>query len=280
MSNLFRITYNGITLDENTVYTVNSLEGIDGLELRKAIDPLTGADGGNYWDAFNDMRLIRFESTLFGADPTDYFAKKRDLILAFAKTPQAKLLEIRRWDGVVKTALAKVYTTPKFREVGGKVDAGSFFVELLVEDSLFLDQTEQTFTLTPGFTGGMPVPTPVPMPIGGSGASISITNNGDVDSIPVFEISGLIVNATVQNTTTGKSFQISGTIIDGQTVQVKNTTLGDQVTLLPSTNFYSNFTGEIFPIPQGSTNSIVFNGSSFGENALLTIRYRDKYLTL
>lgn len=279
--NLFNITYNGVSLNEVSVYKPNALEGIDGLEIRKSFDQITGADGGVMWNSYYDARILHIEASLTANDAAEYHALKESLIRAFSRTPEALPLSIVRWgDGVEKIAYAKVYNMPRFREVGGQLDFNSFAVDLLIEDGYFYDSEEQVIFIKPGSEGGTPVPTPVPFPVGGGYDIAEVDNTGGEIGYAEYRIYGRIINPLVRNATTGRQFGLSTTIEGGDYVDVGRDIKGEYVITSSSQNYYRFLYGTIFPIEAGVINAITFGGSSFDESATLEIRFRKRGMLL
>jgi len=283
----FSVTYNSLTITLGNLTTngieIDRISGIDGLGIRVSENVLTGQDGGIIWNRLYDMRNIVFEGWLVTADDTldGYWNAKRTLVNAFSITENTDL-SITRWSETSTTRVitAKIIESPMIVENPGEVDHCRWRVELKCDDPMFGDETATDYSMALATGGGSPVAFSVPTPVGAlSGGVVTINNEGDVTAYPeLIKIDGLVVNPTITNSTTGKSFQIGTTITSGNYVQIYRNQQGEFILYNGSANYYEYFTGDIFKLAKG-TNTLRFTASS-GSGALATITWRDRFLTL
>lgn len=273
----FEIIYNGFTLNFDEGYTINGIQGLEGLPIRVAKDDLTGRHGGNIWNRLYGMREIKIQGECFGDDATTFFERLNSLIDAFSIVDESELV-ITLWNGSTKRINAKVVKAPEAPKNASEVTYAGFDLVLLCEEGFFLDEEDTVYETGLGVSGGGAVPTEVPMSLSPStGDVISINNTGDVSVIPIFEIFGEVDDATVTNLTTGESFQIGTLINSGDKVTVQQNQGGKTVKLNDSQNYFQYFSGDILTLGVG-VNNIKFSASTFSSEALLRITYVNKYL--
>jgi len=283
----FKLTYNGLSISYTDAKTnginVDSFDGVDGLGIRVSEDVLTGQDGGIIWNRLYEMRNITLEGWLESKDGSQngYWETKSDLVNAFSITDNTDLT-ITKWGETTnaRTITAKVIATPMIREIPGEVYHCRWRVELKCDSPMFGSETSTDYTIGLATGGGSPVKFAVPTPVGAlAGGFVDIDNQGDVEAYPeMIKIDGLVVNPTITNSTTGKSFQIGTTITSGNYVQIYRNQQGEFILYNGSANYYEYFTGDIFKLAKG-TNTLRFTASS-GSGALATITWRDRFLTL
>lgn len=280
MSTVFSVTYNGTTISTaQSIFTINRMEGVDGLPIRISEDNLTSLDGGNIWARLYGMRTIAFEGTILTTNNTDYFTAKSTLVNMFSRFANSTL-SITRWDGVVKTIQAKVVLQPMIVEIMGETNFCNWRVELKCEDPFFSGQNSTSYTLTLATGGGIPIPTPVPLPIqAGVGDTVVVANGGDSEAYGEFVITGPVVNPTLTNITTGKFFQINTTILEGQYVRVKFNQDGLYVKLNDSTTYYQYFLGTFWKFAVGN-NTIRYSASSYNTTTNTVITFTNKFINL
>lgn len=275
---MYIIQFNGFTLQNDTNYSINKLDGISRVPTRVSEDDLTGFDGGNIWARKRGMRTITIGGEIVSDDISDYYDKRDALTDAFSIDAAVEVLTITKSDGTSRSVNAKVIETPQFDETEGEKGMCVYEIVLKCEDPLFYESIAVTGTLAPSTPGGTPVPTPVPFPVGGAPSTLTIVNDGDVEGYARFDIQGQIQNPIVTNQSTSESFQITTNILSGETVNVFRDSTGLNV-LNGTTNYMSYLDGDLFPLRVG-TNTIAFNGSSYDGSALLTVTFYKRYQKL
>jgi len=275
----FRIQYNGLTIDSDSKFRINQAEGLDGINVRTSSDLLVANNGGNIWKQNYDFRNIAFNGTVQGDDAEDFFNQITLLTESFAISDEDLYLTIRLWDNTEKSIKAKVTLTPQIIHVVGRVNYATFRVELQCPEIYFSDEEATIYTTGVSTSSGYPVASNVPTPVGVlSGGQVTVVNSGSVPTTALIHIDGLVTNATILNSTTGKSFTINTTITAGNRVTLYQDNTGLYV-LNGTANYYQYFVGEFFDFRVGS-NEIRFSASSSDSNALLTIEFKNKYLSI
>lgn len=276
---MYQFTYNGLTLQNDANTSINKLEGISRIPLRISEDPLTGGHGGNIWERRFDMRPITIGGFVYADDFATYYIKRNALLTAFSITPTSNNLIVTRPDGVQKSILAKVIDIPVFNESEGEFSSCQFEIVLKGEDPFWQSTITTVQTCGLALYGGAPIAITIPMPLSTlTGNTITIVNNGDVAGKVVFKIANSVVNPTVTNTTTGKSFSIQTTLVDGETITVYKDNTGQYVEKSDDGSLYSSFVGTIFDIVPG-TNVIAFTAQTYTATATLEIDFTEKYIT-
>lgn len=275
---MYIVNYNGFTLENDTNHTIDALDGISRVDIRRSEDFLTSGDGGNIWERRYGMRIINLGGEIFSDDITEYYEKRNEMLAAFQKDSDDELLTITTSDGLSKAIYAKVVEVPDFREEPGELANARYATVLKCQNPFFQDTEATSVTVSPGVSGGTMVSSPVPSPVGMAGGVAYITNNGDVVNTAKFTITGLIVNPSVFNMTTGEQFTIETTIGASDILEIYQDTQGFHVLLNGGTNYYQYFTG-VFPGIAIGSNAIQFSGSS-SSGATLTIEYYSYYLGL
>ena len=277
MSSATNFNYNGLDLNETTGYSIINADGLAGNQFRISQDNLTVMDGGNVWRRFNAMRVISLQGIILGTTVDDYFAKRNALINTFDKDSD-DLLTITLWDGSIKQIRAKCTMAPEIKDAALQITHSPFEIQLTCENPYFESTTEVTGSLAAQEAGGTPVPTPIPFPVGGANATLSLINSSSIPVYPTITISGQITNAYVVNLTTGVDFTITSNVAAGSDVVVSMGPEGLGVDY-EGVNWQTYFEGDIIRVEPG-INTFNFSGSSFDENALVTISFNELSLSI
>lgn len=274
MSNLFRLQFNGLTIEENTDYGIVELEGTNGLPIRISSDLKTGDNGGYVWKNLYGMRTISFSGWISSADTTTYFDRKRALINAFSVSTSAITLTLRLWDGTEKSLDCYVLNQPMIVEKAGYNNFCEFKAQLIAADPFFSDTAVTTQIFLP-VVGGFPIPFTIPFSLAySSGGLGSIVNGGTQSAYARYDLVGPLTSPTVTNTTTGESFTINTTILSGETVSVYRNQQGLFV-LKGTTNYMQYFTGTFFKLVVG-TNTLGLTATNSDVNAYCLVTFQNK----
>jgi len=280
---MFSIEYNGITISNGITEGLNitEAEGLYGLPIRGSELERVDADGGNIYVQRYSMRSIILQIEIITTNADDYFAKVQEIVSAFAKTNETKKLVVRRWDTVSTSYSieARVVESPMILEKGGQNNIATARVKLRCPDPFWSDEVSQSYSTGIGSKGGFPVGGPISRPISrGANNTITIDNIGDTSTFAFMEIDGDVTNPVITNVTTGQSFVLNTSISAGETVTLSKGQEGFRV-LKNSDNYMQYFSGTFFKLQQGM-NVIVFQATSSDDNALLTVTYGNKYISL
>jgi hypothetical protein len=279
MSNVYKLEYNGITIDVSSQYRITKQEGLDGIPIRISEDPITNKDGGNIWNQKYAMRTMSFEGYMWGYSPSDFMTKRRALNKAFSINTE-NMLRVTMWDGSVKRIPAKIVEQPMIVDVSGKVDQTNFRVELKAEDPFFLADNEQEITLVLESEIGFPVPMPVPSPITGSGGNIGTINNlGDVANVARYRIKNTVTNPTVTNMANGQYFTIQTSLVDSEYIDVYIDQGNLYITKNDGSNYMEYLKGQMPEIISGN-NDLMFTANEYSATAEVEVTFSSKFLSI
>ena len=290
MASNFSLTYNNLVLIPTNGYTIQRMEGLDGLPLRISEAPLTARDGGNIYARLYGMRTISITGTIIASDPDTYFDRKRALVQAFTRIGSSDLT-ITRWDtgATTRTMSAKVVQTPEIVENFGENTFANFFVQVRGEEPWLLDSNnsiEETLTLAE--SNGYVLPFSAPIPFGESTTTdtVTILNDGDIALPPSIVFNGPVTNPRLTNQTTNETVGITGTINNGESVVIYRNSSGVFYELngtigIPGSgvNYFQFKTGDLFDLAIGS-NTLKFTAQTFNANASCIVRFTNGYLSL
>jgi len=275
----FAIEYNGLTINETSGYIIREADGLDDIPIRTSQFNLTGADGGVVDAQKYGMRIIGLRGTVVGSSVSDYFTKKANLLRAFSINPSDDTLTVTNWNSVSRSISAKVLQQPRIVLKTGEVSFADFSMVLIANDPFWGSTAADNYTVNLSKGGGTPVASPVPSPVGGGTSDrVTVVNGGDVAGYGDFTITGACVNPTVTNTTTGESFQITGTFTAVDILRIYFDNTGLHV-LRNGSNYMSYFTGTFFDIGVGN-NIIRFTSGTYYSGTQLSIDYYNKYFTI
>ena len=153
----------------------------------------------------------------------------------------------------------------------------TYLVEAIAPDYRFYSQAEYSEnTVITEAQGGMAIKAPIPAPIGGgSSVDFILANSGTIATLPVFTIRGPGTDFIVQNTTTGKRFDLDLTLGSAETVTINTQR---RTAFKGNQNVFGSFSGDWMELATGN-NRIVFNAvSGFSSNTRLTVTWRDAYI--
>ena len=273
----FKIEYNGQTLDFANGFTIQEISGLDNPEIRISRDELTGLDGGNIWARLYGMLGMAITGNIFGTDVDNFFERKKDLIRAFNKDSDA-WFTVTLWNGQSRRIRAKSVIRPVFSIKPGEVTNTTFRLEVVAEDPYWRDTSEQEYTATLAQDSGLEIPFELPAILAQADTSniITIESEGDGYVYPYIKITGNVNNPRVVNITTGEEFSIDYTIPTGEYVEMYVDTEGKRVLLNGSEKFWDKLEGNFIRIAEG-TNQIQFSADTYSAEALLLIRFSNKY---
>lgn len=191
--------------------------GVGGITTVASETPLR--DGAAYVESQLDVRKLSVMLSVYGASYADFWSKRQELVAALNPArgegllmfaPDAQVYEI---DAVLSAGLG--YSDQRGRDGQG--------VPLVFDchDPAWRVALINEATLN-SVAAGLSVPVSVPVSIGLGGTSSALTNSGDLESFPEIHLSSMAAADTpvLTNTTAGKSFGLTGTYTDPNTVTV------------------------------------------------------------
>lgn len=285
------VTLHDISIDNPVkVQRINGLSGFSQVRGQTATRP---EDNGEVEPAnqYLPARVSAWDMIVIGSSVADARAKWSSLMRTLRVAVKQQQQLRWRWTGDTLNLQANVrvagMTPPVFGYDSSNGSFVMFQVLLRAADPANYDQSASSVaTGAPSTTVlGMPFPVPWPVPwalVATGSGTVNVTNDGDEDAWPVFDIAGPITNPVIQNQSTGKALYF-----DGLTVQVGETLSIDMnpasrvasiggVSKISAVRFSAS---EFFSVTAGATESIAFSGSATDGNTTMTVSLRSAYIT-
>lgn len=243
-------------------YRLEAIRGMSPVGVRAAVYELAQADGARVGDGFRSGLTPVFSGSIKHSTESNRRAKIDEL--------RAKLHSILRADGTLKWTptgmtqrqrTCRLFDGPDIPAEAGRI-LKQFQFTLFCEDPLAYSVTEDNSgTITC------------------NGAAVNVTNDGDVPSWPKLRVYGAVTDPICKNNTTGKQVALTGTIADGDYVEIdcnplRRTVLLDDGTV--KTSMYVPATSEMWPLEPG-VNAIEFDGTSPSGAVKLVVYHRDSW---
>jgi len=276
----FSIQFNGLTLDRDTAYTFQEINGLFDVDVRTDAEDLTGADGGNVFAQNLSMRRISFRGLIRTTSDSAFFTAVNALVNAFSIEDTSLPLTITMWDGTVKTINARITAMPQVvLDTSTTKNIAKYRISLICDDPYYSSTSLNTVNIQMMQEGGAAIPTTIPMSFLAPVDNSETVNNTGLSVYPSFVISGAVTNPTIRNDTTGQQWQIERTVLAGETITITKTTSSFTVLSSISGNVFSDFSGVYFALQNGN-NVIKFSGETYEADALAVMTYYTKTLTL
>jgi hypothetical protein len=275
------IEWAGLLIGAGSAYAVNSITGWYGAPgARRVSTDRPGRHGALPGELRASERIIEAEIRIRqGVN----FSAARDALaaaLAWSENPVEEPLVIQL-DGTASLVNARVvnFELPTPARYG--VGYGPASIQWAASDpkrySLALQQ--ETAGLPEASSSGLAFPLAFPLDFGAgqAGGQITLTNSGNADAWPVFEVTGPIFGPVITDVETGRAltFDSGFEILAGQTLRI-DSDLGT-VAIGPASRRKELTSAAWFSIPPGSSRQIRFTAAS--GTGLLTGYARDAYLT-
>lgn len=156
----------------------------------------------------------------------------------------------------------------------------SFNIQLVAPDPFIYSQElhrEVAYWAGGSTGGGVTIPTAVPLSIAGAQPIFEqVTNAGTIDAMPIIDIYGYVVDPTIINSTTGKSFRINETLVKGNYMRIN--TAFRLVRFNGTANRYWTLKGTFFSLQPGD-NLIKFKAwTASGAESRMEVTWRDTYI--
>lgn len=229
--------------------------GIPPTEVR--IEP-SASDGGVFRFSRRDVRELDMPIVIFGHDRDNVEFNLRRLSAILRETPfkiRATYDTGEQWD------LEGIYIGGGETQYGS--DAGKQYCRWVVQvqcpQPFWVSNSSVSYTVGSGDAGRSLIPWLAEMRVSSSQAigAINVENPGDVDSYPVWNLTGPFDQATITNTDGSQVFVYDEIVAAGQTITVDTRT--GTVQNSSGTNMYSNLgpSPKLFPIPAGTSQATV-----------------------
>lgn len=238
-------------------------------------------------------RVMSVPLVIQGSSREEYLAAYRGL--------QRALRHHRPGGGIAPGVLRVVLPDGSWREIPAYYQGGLDMTEDVVDDLLWYRgefPNLELYAPDPAFLGREEAHTwrivvtarpfypiyPVTLSPGELGGSATVTNPGDVDAYPIWELTGP-GTPTVTNTDTGQSWGFTGELAPGQvvTVDTRPPDVAPDTGLTAvdgdGTDWWPNFDGlpDLWTLPPGTTTlEVTMTGAT--EDSLIRLRFRPRYL--
>jgi phage-related protein len=178
------------------------------------------------------------------------FTLRRTLLKVLRQTGEMKLIKFTTYDDLALQFYADIVKllNPYTNSIH------TFLIEAVAPDWRFYSQTLNELTIESDET---------------------LQNAGNENTEPTLIINGPGSGFTVENVTTGESFYIDYTLLEGETIEIDMT--AKTVLFNGLTNIYDKFTGDFFSLVPGSNEITLDIDSDSGAETNLVISWRDAY---
>lgn len=226
--------YLNTTHDDGTIIVAGEPEGWEGLEFITPVDQAGGRDGGLVGPSSVAPRILAVTGAMVAVNPTILRTRIRELRARLG--PRSTVV----WDqyahdagrrmGLVCRAQGDFRATPVMGHQRGGV-ATQFTFTLIAANPPWKFSTgaaeSQCIGLPASTTSGRTYSKTFSYNYGLStnpGGSMTINNAGDIDTWPVFTISGAVDGPIVTNETTGDAFLVTSNLASGETMTIDSRT--------------------------------------------------------
>lgn len=277
------ITYNGITLGDNTNFYISRLD-VGELGIRQADQLAAGRDGGFIFNQNYGFRNITIDVNIFSTSDAQLFTDIRALRAAFTRTNTAKELVINYWDGSTRKIDVFPNILPNPTHSPGDTDKSNFSVTLQAPWPFFkgADADVITETLELNESEGFDYPVDYPFDyVAGSATNTYIFNNdGDVPALIKVVFNGPVISPTLTNSSTSGMVQIDTTLGSGTIVTLNYGSQGRSIIDQNGTSYETYFNGDtsFFFVPVG-TNTFSFTASTYDAQASCIITLTKYFLS-
>ena len=237
--------------NKNNGAVLKTLEGFEYPSVRTTIEDVAGRKSSVYVNSKFGRRVMTVTAYLFGDNTTDLFARRNSFLEVIRQEGYMKLIQFTTFEDIALQCYAEV---TKLLNPYSKNNKPLMF-ELVSPDYRFYSQTESTDEVLPNTTE-------------------VISNAGNENTFPVFEITGPANSIEITNLSTGEGFTLSENLTAGQTLTIDTKELTVD---LAGTNKFSIFSGDFFLLEPGN-NSIEFLATSTTGVTKLDVIYRDAYI--
>lgn len=189
----------------------------------------------------------------------------------------SKTLKINKANGV------NVQIDVKALKVAGDLSAANpllanMLVEFEAEYPYLQDQTLQSTDINIFSGGGMSIPMGIPMSMGVGGTNeVTLTNNGNAAAYPILYFYGPLLNPSLTNLTTGKTFGLTYDLTDSSQYIEVDTFNRTVVLRSAGTNVRGSVSGDFWTLARGA-NVIHLSASTYNTQGKCTVKFRDHYL--
>jgi Phage tail protein len=277
----------GSPTDPESCYLLQSVEGLDGRDLRDEVLDLPDRDGDYLGSVRQAGLVLVLAGKIVGVDRDDLRARERTLRAALAPTSATWRLRVAGRVGDPEDLTADVRTSAPFR-CSDTADHSrrfkDFQVALRAADAVLYGADEELVTAYPvAGSGGLDFPLDFTMDFvaepGAEDLGETVTNAGDADAWPVLRVYGPMTYPRLENLTTGAVTVLTGTIAEDAYVEV-DARASSPLTLNGATSVYSMLdrtASTLWPLVPGA-NQVRVRAAAFSGSARLEVYWRNAYL--
>lgn len=280
-----QLTLEGAPADPESCFLLQTVQGLDGGDVRDNVLPLADRDGDYLGVPRSAGRTYSVEGLIVGVDRADMRTRERLLRAAVAVSGPTWSMRVDGRVGDPEPLIAAVRTSSPFRAADGAADSRrfkAFAFTLRSPDAVLYGIAERSQAILPVVgTGGFSFPFSFPLSFAGaSSPGDLVVNDGTASTWPVLRIYGPITNPVVENLSSGERLVFATTVAAGTFLEVdsaaRTITLGGD----PTQRRYSSLNRSAsswWPLYPGA-NAIRLLASTSAAPARLEIRYRNAHL--
>lgn len=267
--------------DANYVGQLTDISGFDSAEVRENADNLVQMDGGIHGDFFYGRRPI----TMTGQCYNNASAAERNLKMTrlMQATNAMRADASLQWtpDGGGPTTFVRLRRQAPLRITGGWNK--EFQISMVAADPRIYSATlynQSVLASAGGAAGGFGFNLGFNMNFGAASVTgqMTVTNNGNAESYPIYTITGGGVNPSIYNATTGKTLSFIYTLADGETLVVdtlnRTVYLNNVTSRYGALDFSTSSWGGLVP----GDNDLRLIFYSYNAGASLRVDWRDAWL--
>lgn len=264
-------------------HTLDGVTGWGSVPTSVASDPV--ARGGSRHQHTQDLeRYITWPLRVEGATHMEFLTRWRALEWAFSQTKRLGpgRLQVFRPDGTAREVLARLMPPGFPGEPGATHIDDTAVLTLMCEDAHFRDINE--IAPPPWEYVGLEADFLDPYPTVSSGQTVdgtsTVTNPGQTDAWPVWEITGPMTSLLATNHTTGEEFELTATLADNTETAVIDTYEGT-VTGPDGENWFGLLdhpAAALWGLDLG-VNNIEFAMSGADTGSTIRMRWRNRWQT-
>lgn len=202
-------------------YIITGVDGLGSAEIRTSSFLFSGRNGGLITDQHLGFRMISISGKI-GSITSTRLQHQQDRDAMIAALPIGETIPVRITTFSGQTYLIECNVTDRKVEYNQRGYMSDFLIQLTAGDPLFYNTDggdEQSVILNRIIdNGGYVTPYILPVEWDAGGAPTNITNNGNAYYYPVITLTGTALNPTITNLTTGESFELELTMVDGDEI--------------------------------------------------------------
>lgn len=251
---------------------IGSAVGFEYSSTRVVIEDIASGSGS----VFVASRFGRRNLSWRGLIKENVMVERRRLINA-CNVGRLKTIEFTSCDGIDLQAEVEILSLIAPYKLGTTI----YQIEAVAPDFRFYSQKLKSENVRQSILqGGTSIPSDVPMSLVLNESDITeiikvIVNEGNVDTDPIFTITGPGNGFIVTNVSTGSEFILAEELEDGESIVVD---IGKRTVIKNGNeNVYDSFSGDFWTLRAGENQLRFLVQSNFSDNSLLNLQFRSAY---